>query len=105
MEVYTMMLDRKLNELEAISARIIDESSYGEWLRSNRVIFFGTGSDKCRDVIRHEHAVFMSGIVPLASGMGRLAEARYQAGAFEDLSSFEPLYLKDFLIRKPNPAV
>ena len=105
MEVYTMLLDRNLNEVEPIQARVVDPSSYAEWLSQKSIIFFGTGSEKCREVIRHDNAVFITGVAPLASGMGRLAAQRFAEGLFEDVSTFEPLYLKDFLIRKPKPAV
>jgi hypothetical protein len=36
--------------------------------------------------------------------MGELAEQRFLSAEFEDLGEFEPLYLKDFLIRKPKSA-
>jgi tRNA threonylcarbamoyladenosine biosynthesis protein TsaB len=105
MEVYTMLLDPELKQLEPISARIIDASSYDEWLNTHRVFFFGTGAAKCKDVIQHKAAVFIDDVIPLASAMGELAAKSFEAGRFEDLSEFEPFYLKDFLIRKPKSAV
>jgi tRNA threonylcarbamoyladenosine biosynthesis protein TsaB len=105
MEVYTMMLDKDLHQLEPISARIIDTFSYDTWLDSRRVLFFGTGAAKCKNVISHKRAIFIDDVVPLASAMGELAAASFQSRRFEDLSEFEPLYLKDFLIRKPKSAV
>ena len=93
MEVYTMLLDKELKQMEPISARIIDVSSYEEWLNTHRVVFFGTG------------AVFIDDVVPLASAMGERAAESFQLKRFENLSEFEPLYLKDFLIRKPKSAV
>lgn len=105
MEVYTMLLNKDLVELEPIVARIIDESSYQEVLSKARVLFFGTGSDKCRGAIHHTNAHFISGIVPSALKLGELAEARFNSRQFEDIATFEPLYLKDFLIRKPKSLV
>ena len=105
MEVYTMLLDTELHELEPIAARVIDESSYQEQLGTHAIMFFGTGSDKCREAIQHANAKFLSGVVPSALKMGELAEARFNSGKFEDVAIFEPLYLKDFLIRKPKSAV
>src|SRR5688572_12605965 len=64
MEVYTMLLDRRMNELEPVTARVIDASSYQEHLAVRRVLFFGTGSDKCRDAIRHVNADFVPGMIP-----------------------------------------
>jgi len=100
-----MLLDKELKQLEPISARIIDGSSYEEWLSTHRILFFGTGAAKCKDVIHHKRAVYIDDIAPLASAMGELAADAFQSQLFEDLSSFEPLYLKDFLIRKPKSAV
>lgn len=105
MEVYTMVLDTKLLQVEPISARIIDSGSYQELLAIKRVLFFGTGSDKCRQVIDHPNASFISGIVPSAKSMGSLAYERFKRNQLEDVSAFEPFYLKDFLIRKPKSLV
>jgi len=105
MEVYSMLLDTNLKEVDPVAARIIDETSYKDWLSKKRVHFFGTGSDKCREALRHPNANFISGIVPSALAMGRLAESRFNAKQFEDTATFEPLYLKDFLIRKPKSLV
>lgn len=105
MEVYSMLLDANLNEVEPIAARVIDETSYQDVLSKQRIHFFGTGSDKCRAAIRHPDANFISGVIPSALAMGQLAEARFVARQFEDVATFEPLYLKDFLIRKPKSLV
>jgi hypothetical protein len=40
----------------------------------------------------------------LATRLGELGYAKWNQSAFEDVVSFEPFYLKDFLIRKPNLA-
>jgi tRNA threonylcarbamoyladenosine biosynthesis protein TsaB len=104
MEVYTTLFSTDLRELAPITASVIDEKSYSEQLEKQRILFFGTGASKCEHVIRHPNAHFIHHIVPLASSMGELAEQRYQSAQFEDLSEFEPLYLKDFLIRKPKSA-
>jgi len=105
MEVYTTLLNKDLIELAPITARVIDDLSYSDELSKHRILFFGTGASKCEEVIRHTNAMFIHGIVPLASAMGALAEQRFHSGLFEDIGEFEPLYLKDFLIRKPKSAV
>jgi tRNA threonylcarbamoyladenosine biosynthesis protein TsaB len=105
MEVYTTLLDKNLVELAPITARVIDDGSYAEQLAQHRILFFGTGASKCESVIRHNNAVFIHDIIPQASVMGPLAAQRFRSGLFEDVGEFEPLYLKDFLIRKPKPAV
>lgn len=102
MEVYTTLLNPDLTEVSSTTASVIDWNSFESQLSARRVFFFGTGAAKCEQVISHPNAVFIPGIVPLASAMGRLAEQSFQSSQFEDIGDFEPLYLKDFLIRKPK---
>ena len=64
------------------------------------MLFFGSGSDTCADVIRHPNAIFESGTVPLASALGEMAGGKYAAGQFEDLVHFKPFYLKEFVAKK-----
>lgn len=102
MEVYTMLVAPDGRMLEEVSARVVEPSSYASWLKGHRILFFGTGSSKCKDIVKNPNAFFIDEIWPSAGFMGKLAEARFVDGAFEDIESFEPLYLKDFLIRKPK---
>jgi tRNA threonylcarbamoyladenosine biosynthesis protein TsaB len=104
MEVYCMLLDSNLSILEPTHAKIIDESSFKEQLDQRPIYFFGNGADKCKEAIRHSNAHFISGIVPSAAKLGELGFKKHQAALFEDVATFEPFYLKDFLIRKPNPV-
>ena len=102
MEVYTLLADRDLRVVKQTEAKIVDEESYQEELVSGQVIFFGNGSGKCREVIKSDNAHFINGVEPSAMEMGELAFMKWQKGEMEDLAAFEPFYLKDFMIRKPN---
>ena len=51
MEVYTAMYDGKLQTVEDIHARSVDETTFEECLSKQNVIFFGNGADKCKEVI------------------------------------------------------
>ena len=68
-------------------------------------MFFGNGSDKIQDVIRHDNAHFMDGITPLAIHMLPLALKAYETKDFEDTAYFEPYYLKDFIATIPKKKV
>ena len=96
MEVYTSVLDLGLNEKMKPSPLILDENSYAQWLDNGPVVFFGNGSDKAREVIKHPNARFIANIHPLASDMLALAEMAYRRGEFLDLAYSVPAYLKDF---------
>jgi tRNA threonylcarbamoyladenosine biosynthesis protein TsaB len=102
MEVYCLLANENLEIIEPTDAKIIDSSSYEAWLKKNKIIFFGNGSDKCRAIIQHPNASFIDGISPTASVLGNLAYAKFKKNEVEDLSTYEPYYLKDFLIKKPN---
>lgn len=102
MEVYCMVLDNNLNEVEPTQAKIIDNHSFENHLAQKVIYFLGEGAEKCKDIISHANARFITEINPLATRLGELGYAKWNQSAFEDVVSFEPFYLKDFLIRKPN---
>ena len=102
MEVYCALLDHRLNYIEPVQAKIMDDESFKDILESTTVFFFGDGADKCKDMIKHPNAHFSSGLIPLASSLGVIGYTKWEEGVYEDMVSFEPFYLKDFLIKKPN---
>lgn len=102
MEVYTSVLDLALNEKMTPTPLILDEQSYSQWLDNSKVIFFGNGSDKARDVITHPNAIFIQNIHPLATDMLALAEMAFRRNDFLDIAYSVPAYLKDFQATKPK---
>ena len=102
MEVYCLLTDLDLNSVEPTQAKIVDEESFKEWLDRKPIYFFGNGADKCREMIKHKNAKFMEGISPSASQLGEMAFQKFSRNEFEDLSSFEPHYLKEFIVKKPK---
>lgn len=105
MEVYTCLFDSDLKLVQDISAEIITDEYMRAFLDSNKVVFAGDGADKCKDVIVHDNAIFMSDVIPLAKNMALLAEESFRAEAFEDVAYFEPFYLKDFVATTPRKKV
>jgi tRNA threonylcarbamoyladenosine biosynthesis protein TsaB len=81
---------------------IIDEHSFKELLVSNKMLFFGNGSGKCKDILTDANAGFLDDIFPVAATLGLMAEQKYNAGLFEDLVQFKPFYLKEFIAKKPQ---
>ena len=102
MEVYCLLTDLNLNSVEPTQAKIIDEESFNEWLDRKTIYFFGNGADKCKEIIKHPNARFIEGINPSASQLGEMAFQKFIKNEFENLSSFEPHYLKEFLVKKPK---
>lgn len=99
MEVYSMIVSVDLNPVLPIAPRVIDASSFHDLLHDRKILFFGDGSTKCRAVINHMNAHFIDGVYPQASKMGELAYLKLKSGEIEDLESFEPFYLKEFMIK------
>jgi tRNA threonylcarbamoyladenosine biosynthesis protein TsaB len=102
MEVYCAVFDQHLNTVEPTQAKIIDQSSFTEYLESGPLVFIGEGASKCKPLLSHPNAVFHPELIPDAASMGQLGFEKFEKREWEDLSLFEPFYLKDFLIKKPG---
>ncbi|WP_071145566.1 tRNA (adenosine(37)-N6)-threonylcarbamoyltransferase complex dimerization subunit type 1 TsaB [Bacteroides ihuae] len=102
MEVYAAIYDRSLNVKREISADIVDENSYLEFLCEHPVYFFGDGAAKCRDRIIHPNAHFIDDIYPVAKMMFPLAEKAIAKQDYKDVAYFEPFYLKEFVASQPK---
>jgi tRNA threonylcarbamoyladenosine biosynthesis protein TsaB len=101
MEVYCSIYDFQGNVIKETAAEIIDEHSFADILKTNKVIFFGDGASKCKETFSNNaNAVFIDDIVPSAKDMIMLSEKAYNAKQFEDVAYFEPYYLKDFVAGK-----
>ncbi|CAN5519531.1 tRNA (adenosine(37)-N6)-threonylcarbamoyltransferase complex dimerization subunit type 1 TsaB [soil metagenome] len=99
MEVYSCLFDLSLNALEPTKARIIDESSFSDELSVHSISFFGDGASKCKGTIKQANATFLENIYPSAANMGKLAFQKFQTNQREDLTLFEPNYLKEFVAK------
>ncbi len=102
MEVYAAVYDRSLKTVRDIQADIVDTETYARYLERGPVVFFGNGSGKCKDVIRHPNAIFIDDIHPLARNAAPLAEQRLRRGETVSTAYFEPFYLKEFQATKPK---
>jgi tRNA threonylcarbamoyladenosine biosynthesis protein TsaB len=100
MEVYCLVTDSRLQVVSPVEARVIEEGSFSELLAANKVLFFGNGSGKCKEILRHPNALFEDAVYPRASALGALAIRKFSAGEFADLVQFKPFYLKEFVAKK-----
>lgn len=102
MEVYCLIMDSALTIVQPTEAKVIDEESFNDHLEKTKILFFGDGSDKCRDKIKNKNAEFVSGVYAKASELGLMAFEKLKKKETEDLVNFEPHYLKEFLIKQPK---
>ncbi len=96
MEVYTTFYDTHLQVQQPIEAKIIDETAFLDRLDKYVIYFCGNGAEKCKTMITHPNARFLSDIHPVATNMIHLAETAYTHSQFQDVAYFEPFYLKEF---------
>ncbi|MCC7331672.1 MAG: tRNA (adenosine(37)-N6)-threonylcarbamoyltransferase complex dimerization subunit type 1 TsaB [Flavobacteriales bacterium] len=103
-EVYTSVYNSKLEEIIPISAKIIDENSFSELLKSEKILFFGDGAEKCKSVLKkHTNAIFIDNIEPSSIQLNLLANKMLNNNPlFEDVAYYEPFYLKDFITTSGN---
>ncbi|MDB5032255.1 tRNA (adenosine(37)-N6)-threonylcarbamoyltransferase complex dimerization subunit type 1 TsaB [Mucilaginibacter sp.] len=99
MEVYTALFDAAGNVIKPTAAEIIDEQSFNEQLKNNKILFFGDGAEKCRETLSpNPNAQFVSGFVNSATYLTQKAAEKFAKSDFVDVAYFEPYYLKDFLV-------
>ncbi len=97
MEVYNAFYNSSNNEIRGVQADIITKESYEKELEQ-KVLFFGDGANKCKEIIKHSNAKFIEEIYPSSKDMVALAMQKYANKDFEDVAYFEPFYLKDFVV-------
>ena len=98
-----------LTEVQALEAKVIDETSFAKLLDEHVVYFCGNGAEKCKAVIQHPNARWIDGIVPTGAAVGELVSAVEQHRELDsteslirivegkDIAYFEPNYLKEFI--------
>ena len=98
MEVYTALFDCNSQFLEETQAIILDENSFSETLKNQKVVFFGNGATKWLPLaLTHKNAVVVKDSPTSARGMVKWALSQFQKKNFENVAYFEPYYLKDFV--------
>lgn len=98
MEVYSAVYDEQNNLKEDVTATIISEDSFLNFLEKKTVYFFGDGADKCKEILTHKNAIFIDNKFPSAKEMGKLSYLKYKKSDIENVAYFEPFYLKDFMV-------
>ena len=102
MEVFAAVYNSNIEIVREVSADIIDENSYLEFLKNNQLVFFGNGSAKCKTIINKTNAVFLEHINPLAENMICFSQKSFLEKKFVDIAYFEPFYLKEFQTTTPK---
>lgn len=102
MEVYTALYDTKLLPVLDTQAMILNESSFDVYFEHHPVVFFGDGAEKSKQLFgNHKNAIY-TGFENSAVNLNLPASSKFMSAEFEDVSSFEPFYLKDYLVKSPG---
>jgi tRNA threonylcarbamoyladenosine biosynthesis protein TsaB len=104
MEIFCAILNKNLEFIEQTQAKVMDEQSFSELLVDKSVVFFGDGAEKCQHLFGDKlNAHFLEkSIFPTAETIGKLAFEKYKMAKFENLITFEPFYLKEFVGTVPK---
>ncbi len=100
MEVYFSIFDNNLKKLSETESLVIDENSFSDKLQKNKIIFCGNGSQKCKELITSDNAVFVDNIITSAKNMIELSYKKFTNKNFVDVAYFTPFYLKSFIAIK-----
>ena len=100
MEVFTKLLNQDLEEIDGDKALILEEDSFKNF-KNNKIYFFGDGSNKFQKITIDKNHKFLKNIESNSQYMGNLSYKKFLDKDFEDISLFEPFYIKDFhLVKK-----
>ena len=102
-EVYCTVHDGKGVVIEAEGAIQLDADRFPDIEANRQLHFIGSGAEKAKDLLRDlPNASSYPEESPSAKVMVPCAEDAFQESRFEDLFSYEPFYLKDFVPTTPK---
>lgn len=97
MEVYTAAYSENLQEIIPVQALVLTESSFDSL--EGDLYFVGDSNEKAKTVLQNERFHFIEDVIyPSSKEMASLAYEKFMAEKFENLTYFEPFYLKDFVM-------
>ena len=95
LEVFTAVYDCEGNEKLPAVAKVLSDDSFVELLLQNKILFFGNGAAKWKNICNHPNALFSTDYNTVQS-FAQLAFRAFQSEDFAILAYCEPLYLKEF---------
>ncbi|GAA4276958.1 tRNA (adenosine(37)-N6)-threonylcarbamoyltransferase complex dimerization subunit type 1 TsaB [Aquimarina mytili] len=97
MEVYSSVFSSSHEEIRETKAEILTQESFSEYLQNGKVYFIGNGVEKFSAICNDDNAVFIQNKLPSSKEMAILSFSKFIEKEFEDVTYFEPYYLKDFV--------
>ena len=81
---------------------IINSDSFSNYFKSSTVNFVGNCNEKIKGFLDHKNIIFSDFMLPSANEMGIISFSRFKKSEFENISDFQPKYLKEFGGKKIN---
>ncbi len=102
LEVYTGIYSCEGNEILPVEAKILNENSFSEILKTTTIAFGGDGMPKLKKLfpLENTNCIWVDEIHASAQNMILLAEESFAKKEFTDVAYYEPFYLKDFVAGK-----
>ncbi|MEM6263804.1 MAG: tRNA (adenosine(37)-N6)-threonylcarbamoyltransferase complex dimerization subunit type 1 TsaB [Bacteroidota bacterium] len=101
MEVFCQVFDGSITSQGPPEAKVMEPGAFSAELAERPIIFLGDGAAKCKAILEASPgSIVLANQLSNASSLGPALWQKFQQGSFEDLLTFEPLYLKDFVATK-----
>lgn len=102
MEVYTQVFQSDGKKQSDTFPLVFEPHSFDDYLNKKRVVLFGEGSVKAKEIYSSAKIVVVDSVFVSAVGLIHPAYKKFTAGDFVDLAYFEPYYLKEFVAGLPK---
>ena len=81
---------------------ILNSDSFSNYFKSSTINFVGNCNEKIKRFVNHKNIIFSDIMLPSANEMGIISFSRFKKSEYEDISDFQPKYLKEFRGKKIN---
>ncbi len=98
-EANNIEIPKKITKTDSL---ILSSNSFLDFSKLSKVYFIGNCNEKIAKFINHENILYSDFTLPSALDMAKLSYLKFDKKDFENLSEFQPRYLKDFEGKKTN---
>lgn len=103
MEAYCVLADES-QQIWKTKPLIIELDSFAEFT-DKPLYLFGDGAAKTQQILTQENIKWLPEIYPSSKYVGVLADRKFQNSDFENVTYFEPFYLKEFQTKSAKKLV
>ena len=96
-EVYTAGFNSKKTQLTEISCPEINEDFIISYINYDKLLFLGDGALKFKKKFKKNQVLIIDEPLNSSKGMSLFTFKKFSVNDFENLSCFNPFYLKDFI--------